>query len=1179
MKKRLFSLFLVFGLVLFGILGITACDGEKPPVTPQKLTAPTVTLNGNLASWAADANADKFEISLDGNLSYVENTVTTKTLTDGQTFKIRAVGNGTSYTTSDWSRSVTYTAGGGGPAQPTKLATPSVSISASGLAVWQAVANADGYVYKINGGAEVPTTVTSVQLTDGQSITVKAVGNGSTYTDSDYSAAKTYTASGPSPTGEPSFLGIFASNDEPTAGAGLPGGLTAGPALTANRLLSESTRRSFEDAMKEFFSDSKNHPNGNLPTSSAYSAYSTAGETVYVQIWLDNPDQHTILSLKLNGTKCQVGHGGLSSFFIEEGGRHYNCVYVPVEIPADAHTKIDYTVTDIEYIEGTYINADGTDEFMNENDTVSIGLPYAPERPAISDFGTPTLTVNSLSASLTLSDVDLAEASGGWLGVALYDGYNILASKSLAAGSNTLTASGLVESTYYRVIVYLYADLHDGRGLVAHTFLDRRIETPSAITVSKAEGVHLYDTVRDGYYGAIEVKTTLNSTTAEYVKLEILNGAEEVVYTSTSYNGSAAVSEGILCGADYRVRVYYKDTEYPDGKYIEEYAYVGTLGTPWYNEAGVYSFVDDAIYYFQLNNGDQNYPIISSLTLHIYDEESPRWVAESILLYLEDPHALEELNIRIDELHESVHNYDRGSAEQLAILDEIERLGKLREPLEKAEWYLDYRAESRELAYWQEQAALGKYFYTLTYDGTDSDKIFKIGKTFYVVLEDIIGERYASYDIEILYQYDGGNGEGLSEGRVEETEHFENHFLYAYTDARDVTLNGNELTFSLVNIDDYMNPDGGESVYNKGYVYKIYTRGEYNNEILLYQSSGATAPQVDEAGWMAEYLRRLRAGESVDGLAELYVSKYEDSYTVSLDLSVLDAHEHIIYICTRMLAGEYDEEHEYDHEVRATISVYKKASAPTISFYGEGGVVRAEGVPDDCEYAFEAEDKDGNPVEIELIGWAENGRQFALPAIGTKVRAKVLSTGNLLDSDFSDWYTFDGIPVAAPALGEYNRELCTVGWSVEDHTYIEKVVYTLGGGTEISVALDEHCSVVLDNNDVLRVKCVASTEGIANGYRDSEWVSYTCTDTRTALAVPNLRLEDSQIVWDEVAGATFYLVEQTYNGRTTTRPIYKTSTSAPNGATIRIRAIPEAGDQSKPSAWSAPITVSNSEKG
>lgn len=1178
MKKRLFSVFLVLGVILLGILGITACDGDKPPVTPQKLTAPTVTLEGNVVCWTADANADRFEISLDGNLSFVENTVTSKTLTDGQTFKIRAVGNGVSYTTSDWSRSVTYTAvSGGGSVQPTKLATPSVSISASGLAVWQAVANADGYVYKIDGGAETPTTATSVQLTDGQSITVKAVTSGSTYTDSDYSASKTYTKGAPSPTGEPSYLGIFASNDAPSAAGGLPGGLAAGPALMADRLLSESPRRSFDDAMKEYFSDKNNHPNGNLPSASAYSTYSAAGETVYVQIWLDNPDQHTILSLKLNGTKHQVG-GGLSSFFIEESGRHYNCVYVSVEIPADAHTEIDYTVTDIEYIADTYINADGTDEFMNENDTVSIGLLYAPDRPEISDLNTPTLTVNGLSASLTLSDVELAEASGGWLGVCLYDGYNILASKSLAAGSNTLTVNGLVESTYYRVIVYLYADLHDGRGLIAHTFLDRQIKTPEAITVSKAEGVHLYDTVRDGYYGAIEVKTTLNSTSAEYVKLEILNSAEEVVYTSTSYNGSAAVSEGILCGADYRVRVYYKDTEYPNGKYIEERAYVGTLGTPWYNEAGVYSFVDDAIYYFQLNNGDQNYPIISSFTLHIYDEESPRWVAESVLLYLEDPDALEELNTRITELHESVHNYDRGSAEQLAILDEIERLGKLREPLEKAEWYLDYRAESRELAYWQEQAALGKYFYTLTYDGTNTDKIFKIGKTFYVVLEDIIGERYGSYDIEILYQYDGSNGEGLSEGRVKETEHFENHFLYAYTDARDVILNGNELTFSLVNIDDYMNPDGGESVYNKGYVYKIYTRGEYNNEILLYQSSGATAPQVDEAGWMAEHLRRLRAGESVDGLAELYVSKYEDSYTVSLDLSELDARDHIIYICTRMLAGKYDEEHEYDHEVMATISVYKKASAPTISFYGEGGVVRAEGLPADCEYAFEAKDKDGNPVEIELIGWAENGRRFALPAIGTRVRAKVLSTGNLLESDFSDWYTFDGIPVAAPALGEYNRELCTVGWSVNDPTYIEKVVYTLGGGAEISVALDEHPLVVLDNNDVLRVKCVASAEGIANGYRDSEWVSYTCTDTRTALAVPNLRLEDSQVIWDEVEGAACYLVERTYNGGTTTSRMYKTSLSLPSGMTVRVRAMVDVNDETKPSAWSAPIAAP-SEKG
>ena len=77
---------------------------------------------------------------------------------------------------------------------PVKLGIPTVTISESGVATWQAIANATGYVYKINGGNEVATTDTTVKLADGQSIAVKAIGNGTEYTDSDYSIAVTYTA-------------------------------------------------------------------------------------------------------------------------------------------------------------------------------------------------------------------------------------------------------------------------------------------------------------------------------------------------------------------------------------------------------------------------------------------------------------------------------------------------------------------------------------------------------------------------------------------------------------------------------------------------------------------------------------------------------------------------------------------------------------------------------------------------------------------------------------------------------------------------------------------------------------------------------------------------------------------------------------------------------------------------
>lgn len=74
-----------------------------------------------------------------------------------------------------------------------KLGTPTLTISTTGLASWTAVTNASGYAYSLNGTNAVNTSERSLQLTEGQSIKVKAVGNGTTYTDSDYSAVKTYT--------------------------------------------------------------------------------------------------------------------------------------------------------------------------------------------------------------------------------------------------------------------------------------------------------------------------------------------------------------------------------------------------------------------------------------------------------------------------------------------------------------------------------------------------------------------------------------------------------------------------------------------------------------------------------------------------------------------------------------------------------------------------------------------------------------------------------------------------------------------------------------------------------------------------------------------------------------------------------------------------------------------------
>ncbi|MBO5286689.1 MAG: InlB B-repeat-containing protein [Clostridia bacterium] len=115
MKKIRLSTILLLMLSLLGSIFILAsCNGVggnyggTTPITPTKLTAPTVVLTDDTATWSADAFADKFEISTDGNLSYIENSVTSRKLVNGQTFKIRAIGDGVNYTNSDWSNSVTY---------------------------------------------------------------------------------------------------------------------------------------------------------------------------------------------------------------------------------------------------------------------------------------------------------------------------------------------------------------------------------------------------------------------------------------------------------------------------------------------------------------------------------------------------------------------------------------------------------------------------------------------------------------------------------------------------------------------------------------------------------------------------------------------------------------------------------------------------------------------------------------------------------------------------------------------------------------------------------------------------------------------------------------------------------------------------------------------------------------
>lgn len=81
----------------------------KSKKNPILLETPVVILQKNQAIWSLNPHAEKFEIIINTVSSFVEKSTTSQKLEEGQTFKVRAIGDGKRYTNSDWSNVVTYT--------------------------------------------------------------------------------------------------------------------------------------------------------------------------------------------------------------------------------------------------------------------------------------------------------------------------------------------------------------------------------------------------------------------------------------------------------------------------------------------------------------------------------------------------------------------------------------------------------------------------------------------------------------------------------------------------------------------------------------------------------------------------------------------------------------------------------------------------------------------------------------------------------------------------------------------------------------------------------------------------------------------------------------------------------------------------------------------------------------
>lgn len=170
---------------------LTFWYGEDPEtlvpdyVAPPSLPTPIVSISDTgLATWDIIENAIAYEVDVNG-------TETTKNtyyqLSNGESIRVRAIGDGVEYSDSEWSETKSFII--------SQLDIPKVVINkATGLATWQSIGNALSYNVRIDGTTVYNISDTQYQLINGQSIEVQAVGDNIKWLNSEWTSQQIHIA-------------------------------------------------------------------------------------------------------------------------------------------------------------------------------------------------------------------------------------------------------------------------------------------------------------------------------------------------------------------------------------------------------------------------------------------------------------------------------------------------------------------------------------------------------------------------------------------------------------------------------------------------------------------------------------------------------------------------------------------------------------------------------------------------------------------------------------------------------------------------------------------------------------------------------------------------------------------------------------------------------------------------
>ena len=199
----------IFALMAFAALALVSCkENKEPEPNPDatKLATPVVTAseqteNSVTVIWEAVENAQSYAYKLDGPTTVEETTTAELTATFTElaageyTVSVKAIAPNEDFTDSDYG-TLKVTIGSETPGNT--LDKPAVTVSGqtenSANVSWDAVENATGYIYKLDGPTTVKETSTTelaaelTGLTAGEyTVSVKATAEG--YTDSEWGTA------------------------------------------------------------------------------------------------------------------------------------------------------------------------------------------------------------------------------------------------------------------------------------------------------------------------------------------------------------------------------------------------------------------------------------------------------------------------------------------------------------------------------------------------------------------------------------------------------------------------------------------------------------------------------------------------------------------------------------------------------------------------------------------------------------------------------------------------------------------------------------------------------------------------------------------------------------------------------------------------------------------------------